>query len=154
MILTDYYRFEHLPESKSKQRMDCTASTKGYEDFESLRNKHGELFLYYGNLPISFKSDAKRKADKLFSTCKGKSLSSIFTPDVKLPLSYGDVKGTLDAILIINNPSYTTFELFVGRGQKNNGGNLWRMLADGEMEGEISALRAAAVTETVTQKQE
>ena len=48
MILTDYYTFRHLPESKSKMRFDCVASTQSYPEFEGLRNKFGSLFVYYG----------------------------------------------------------------------------------------------------------
>lgn len=36
MILTDYYCFERLA-SKSKTRLDCTASTMSYPEFEEKR---------------------------------------------------------------------------------------------------------------------
>ena len=49
MILTDYYRFEKLPNLKSKLRIDCTASTGSYDPLEALRNKVGDLFLYIGD---------------------------------------------------------------------------------------------------------
>lgn len=36
MILTDYYKFERVA-TKAKQRMDCTASTESYPEFEDKR---------------------------------------------------------------------------------------------------------------------
>ena len=160
MILTDYYRFEHLPDSKSKSRLDCVASTQNYNEFEQLRNKRGELFIYFCNVPESFSASAQRKADKIITTREGKSLSSVFVPDVTLPFAYGDVKGSSDAVLIVNNEGYTELEIFVARGKKNNRINLWNMLKDGELDNEISVLIKAAVadlatvkvTESVTQK--
>lgn len=148
MILTDYYKFEKLPDSKSKWRLDCTASTGNYNDFEALRNKRGELFIYFTDVPDSFIVDVKRKADKAIT--KGKNISSVFVPDVTLPYAYGDVKGTTDAILIVFNSDYTTLEIFVARGQKPNRINIWQILSGGELNNEISKLRSAAVTESVT----
>lgn len=148
MILTDYYKFVHLPDSKSKMRRDCVVSTQSYNEFENLRNKAGALFIYFGDLPLNFKGDVHRKADKAIT--KGKNISSIFIPDVLLKLAYGDVRGTKDAILILYEEDYKTIEMFIARGQKNNRLNLWQMLSDGELNDEISKLRNVAVTETVT----
>jgi len=145
MILTDYYKFVHLPDCKSPTRMDCTASTQNYPEFENLRNKRMELFIHFGNVPDNFIVDVKRKADKAIT--KGKNISSVFIPDVTLPFAFGDVKGTTDAILIVFNVDYTTLEIFVARGQKNNRLNLWQMLSGGEFDSEISKLKMAAVTE-------
>jgi len=152
MILTDYYKFEHLPDCKSKMRIDCTASTKSYPEFEGLRNKDNKLFLYFGDVPDRFGGDAHRKADKCLT--KTKSISSVYVPDAALNLAYGDVKGTQDALLIVNDSDYTTIEIFIVRGQKSNRLNLWQNLADGQLENEISELRARAVTESVTDKKD
>lgn len=148
MILTDYYKFVHLPDSKSKMRRDCIASTQSYNEFENLRNKAGALFIYFGDLPLSFKGDVRRKADKAIT--KGKNISSIFVPDILLNIAYGDIMGTKDAILILFEEDYKTIEMFIARGQKNNRLNLWQMLFDGELNDEISKLKNVAVTETVT----
>jgi len=148
MILSDYYYFEHLPESKSATRFDCVASTQSNPDFEMLRNKEGRLFLYYGNVPENFKADARRRADKVLT--KTKSISSVFVPDVTKPFAYGDIIGTKDALLFILNADATAFELYVARGQKNNRMALYNLLADGELNYEISELKQRAVTEMVT----
>ena len=148
MILTDYYKFEHLPDCKSKMRMDCTASTQSYPDFENLRNKAGKLFVYLGEVPERFGGDVRRKADKAIT--KGKNISSVYVPDVTLNLAHGDVKGTMDGILIIKEKDYTMLEVFIARGQKNNRLNLWQMLADSQLNDEISELRGRAVTELAT----
>jgi hypothetical protein len=128
--------------------MDCVRSTQKYDVFELMRNKHGELFIYYTNVPETFKADVRRKADKAIT--HSKNISSVYVPDVTLPFAYGDVKGTSDCILIVRNENDTELEIFVARGQKNNRLNLWQMLSDGELENEIAALKAAAVTESVT----
>jgi hypothetical protein len=150
MILTDYYKFEHLPDCKSKMRIDCTASTKSYPEFENIRNKEGKLFVYFGDVPARFGGEVHRKADKAIT--KTKNISSLYVPDVELNFAYGDVKGTMDAVLVINNPDYTEIEIFVARGQKNNRLNLWQMLSDGQLNDEISEFRAQAVTESATTK--
>jgi len=152
MILTDNYKFEHLPECKSKMRMDCTASTKSYPEFEKQRNKEGKLFIYFGDVPTRFGGDIHRKADRAIT--KGTNISSVFIPDVTMSMAYGDIKTTKDAILIIGNSDYTAMEIFVARGQKNNRINLWQMLTDGQLDGEISELRKRAITESADKKGE
>jgi len=142
MLITDYYKAEKLPESKSKLRYDVTASTGNYEPFEALKNKKNELFFYYGDVPDRFNSHVKRQAEKCIT--KGKNISSVFVPDVNLPFAYGDVNNTLDAILLIFNENYTTIEIFVARGQRNNKRNLYFLLSDGELQIEIEILRKNA----------
>ena len=147
MILTDYYKFVHLPDSKSKMRRDCIASTQSYNEFESLRNKQGELFIY---LVMYLKSLMGHLQEANKAITKGKNISSIFVPDVLQNLAYGDIRGTKDAILIQFDSDCTTIEIFVARGQKNNSYNLWLMFVGGELNNEISKLKSMAVTETVT----
>lgn len=148
MILTDYYKFSHIANSKSEMRRDCIVSTQSYNEFENLRNKAGQLFIYFGDVPIRFGGDIHRKADKAIT--KGKNISSIYVPNVLLNYAYGDIMGTKDAILMLFDVDFKTIEIFVARGQKNNRLNLWQILAGGELDNEISVLRRRAVTEIVT----
>ena len=148
MILTDYYNFGKLPEQKSKMRMDCISSTKGYPVFDALRNKAGSLFVYFGDVPASFGGDIKRRADKAIT--KTTNISSVFVPDVEKLLGFGDVKSTQDAILIVFNCNYSQMEIFVARGQKNNCRQLYNLLADGEHDTEIASLKKQAVTDWET----
>ena len=62
MILTDYYKAEKLPESKSKLRYDVTASTGNYEPFEALKKKNN-IHFYYGKVPDKFKKGGKNDAE-------------------------------------------------------------------------------------------
>ncbi len=142
MILNDYYKAEKLPESKSKLRYDVTSSTGTYEPFEALKNKKDELFFYYGDVPENFNSQVKRKADKCIT--KTKNISSVFVPDVTLLYAYGDVNHTLDGLLLIFSEDYTTIEIFVARGQRNNKRSLYVLLSDGELQNEIEILRKNA----------
>jgi len=150
MILTDYYKMDKLPDQKSKLRLDCTASTNSYPEFEALRNKKGNLFIYYGDVPSNFGGNIHRKADKAIT--KTKNISSVYAPDITKLLAYGDVRGTQDGLLIIFNSNYTQIEIFVARGQGNNSIQLYNLLADGELLQEIEELRKRAVTEIVTNK--
>src|SRR5574344_127242 len=106
MILTDYYRMQELKPIKS-HRLDCIASTGNYEPFEVIaqRARNKRFFVYYTDVPDSFIEDAKRGADKALTN--GKSISSIFVPDLNNPLyGYGDTKGTDDALLFLFGDGY------------------------------------------------
>jgi hypothetical protein len=153
ITLNDYYKFEKQPNQKSKTRLDCIASTQSYNDFEMLRNKADELFVYYGNVPDNFGGNVRRKADKAIT--KVKNISSIFIPDLELRnFAFGDIKGTKDAILMIINDNETMIEIFIARGYKSHVKNLWQCFVGGDYDNDISELRAAAVTELVTKNSE
>lgn len=147
MILTDYYRFEKLPNQKSKLRIDCTASTSSYNPLEALRNKAGDLFVYIGDNTHT-KAGKERKADLALS--KTTHISSVYNPDLKLPYWYGDMKGTTDAFLFVHKNTVfinggiqtgAVIELFVARGQRNNRSQLYNTISDGELDEEMNALR-------------
>lgn len=174
MKLTDYYKFERLA-TKSKLRMDCTASTGSYEPLEEKRatkatratekkdaTNVGDLVIYYGDVPSRFGGEVHRKADKSISI-KGNNMSSVYVPDVKSGFAYGDFRATSDALLFVfqslNTPNGVieagaVIEVFVARGQRNNARQLYTLLADGELDDEMNALRAEATKTTVfTEKQ-
>jgi len=145
MILTDYYQMQKLPGQKSKLRMDCIKSTKSYPEFEAMRNKGGQFFFYFGNVPERFGGDVHRKADKAIT--KTKNISSVFVPDIELLFAYGDIRGTNDALLLLFNFDYSVIDIFIARGQRNNRIGLYNLLADGELIQEIEELRNKAVTD-------
>lgn len=156
MILTDYYRFEKLEGQKSKMRIDCTASTQGYDQLEAMRNKAGILSLYIGDNTYT-KAGQERKADLALS--KTAHISSIYTPDINIPFWYGDFNKTADAALFtctdvrfVNGGIQpgSVIEIFIARGQRQNRTSLYNMLCDGELSDEVEALRKRAVTELVT----
>ena len=141
MILTDYYKGEHLPDA-AKTRFDVTASTGEYEHFETkLKTKKG-LSFYFGDVPERFRFSGKDRPDKAIT--KGDNISSVFVPDVTLPFGFGDVNHTTDAILLIFSNDWQTIEIFIARGQRNNKRNLYHLLCDGELESEIERLRSNA----------
>lgn len=150
MIITDYYNLQRLPDTKSKTRFDVLTSTGSYPEFENLRNKKGELFFYFVDVPDKFKADVRRKADKSLTSRLGKNVSSIFIPNVTLSFGFGDVQHTSDALLLVFNADYTQIEIFICRGQRNNRNALYNLLTDGELSGEIEAIRKRAVTISVT----
>lgn len=156
MILTDYYRFEKLPNQRSKLRIDCTASTGSYDPLEALRNKAGDLFLYIGDNTHT-KAGRERKADLVLS--RTTHISSVYNPDLNFPYWYGDMKGTTDVFLFVHqNTEFinggiqvgAVIELFVARGQRNNRSQLYNTLSDDGLDEEMNALRKQ-VTKTVTE---
>lgn len=155
MILTDLYRFEKLPNQKSKLRIDCTASTGSYNPLEALKNKAGDLFLYIGDNTYT-KAGEQRKADLALS--RTTHISSVYNPDLELSYWYGDMKGTADAFLFVHHDTEfvnggiqagAVIELFVARGLRNNRTQLYNALCDGEFDEEIERLRKQ-VTKSVT----
>ncbi|MDD2951979.1 MAG: hypothetical protein PHC95_02275 [Parabacteroides sp.] len=169
MILTDYYKFERLA-TKAKSRMDCTASTMTYEEFEEKRatkatsaTEHrdatnvGDLVFYYNDVPPQFGGNVHRKADKSI-TIKSKNLSSVYVPDPNTNFAYGDFKGTSDALLFVFHnlkiidgviQAGGIIEVFVARGKSKDRVPLYNALSDGELDEEMNALRAR-VTKSVT----
>lgn len=144
MILTDYYRGEHLPDA-AKTRYDVTASTGGYEHFEALlKNKTGGLTFYFGEVPDRFRFASKEKPDRAIT--KTQNISSLFIPDVNLPFAFGDNNHTSDAILLIWSNNWQTIEIFIARGQRNNKRNLYHLLCDHELDTELESLRNKAKT--------
>lgn len=173
-ILTDFYRFERTA-SKAKTRMDCVASTRSYEPFEEKRttratkktekmdgNQARALIAYYCDQPSRFKADPMRKTDKSI-TIKGKNMSSVFVPDPAKPFAHGDVNGTSDAILIVFHKMEVingeiqpgaVMEIYVARGKAHESNALYFLLEDGELEEEMSQLRATAKPEPPSPEEE
>lgn len=156
MILTDYYRFEKLEGQKSRMRIDCTSSTRSYDTLERYRDKKGLLKLYIGDNTYT-KAGQTGRSD--LSLSYKDHISSIFAPDIKLPYWYGDFHRTADAALIVSHNAVfvdgaiqpgAVIELFVARGQRANRQGLFNMLCDGDLSGDIEALRKRAVAESVT----
>ncbi len=163
-ILTDYYCFKKIA-TKSKTRLDCVASTGSYPELEEKRatkaikatdkrdaTEIGSLVCYFGVVPEAFGGNVHRKADRAI-TIKGKNLSSVYVPDPYTQYGYGDVSGTADALLFIfDNMEMVngaismgaTIEVFVARGKSKDRVPLYNLLADGELDDEISELRKRA----------
>lgn len=171
MILTDYYRFERVAQ-KAKHRMDCTASTESYPEFENRRAtkvqretekrdaiKIGDLIIYWVASDSHMRADRRRKADRSI-TIKGDNLSSVYNwqREGDSWFAYGDVKGTTDALLFIYHveeansviQAGAVVEIFVARGKSNECNALCNLYSDGELDEEMEALRKQ-VTKTVTE---
>ena len=156
MILTDYYKGEKLTNAKS--RYDITASTGGYDLFESLLiNKRGfnvgGLSFYCGERPSRWK---KKNADMAIS--KGShNITSLTRPDLNINYAFGDINCTNDACIIVFNLNYkqagiNTIEIFIARGLRNDLNCLWDLFIDMEFNQEIEFLIKKAVTKNVTNK--
>lgn len=165
-ILTDCYRFEKVA-YKSKTRLDCTASTGSYPEFEDKRATRptkgtdkrdatniGDLIVYICKSDNHIKADDKRKTDNSI-TIKGKNLSSIYVPNPTNNFGYGDVKGTTDALLFVFDNLVIVdgciisggLDVFVARGKSRDRVSLYNLLCDGELDEEMSDLREMAKAE-------
>ena len=163
MILSDYYHFDKVAK-KSATRLDCTASTGSYPEFEDKRatkptkandrrdaTNVGDLVIYLGDVPKQYGGNAQRKADKSL-TIKGKNLSSMYVPDVTNNFAYGDVRGTTDALLFVFDNLVIVdgrvisggLDVFVARGKSRDRVSLYNLLCDGELDEEISSLKEMA----------
>ena len=74
-------------------------------------------------------------------------------PDPSNNYGYGDVRGTADALLFVfdgveivncNIPQEAAIEVFVARGKSKDRVPLYNLLTDGELDEEMSELRAKA----------
>ncbi len=142
MKLTDYYQFREIKVIKS-HRYDCVASTGEYEPFEAFRNDKKQLFVYCNKVPETFKAEARRKAT--YALTHTVNISSVYIPDVDQKLKgYGDVKGAGDGLLFLFSDDMKQMEVFVARGYKHCIIELCTLFLDGELDGEIEALRNRA----------
>ena len=152
MILTDYYCYKRLENQKSKSRLDCTASTKTYPDFEE------KPFIYIGaNDHIT--ASRHRKADLSVTSGKGKHITSIFPTDLKNGMAYGDNRGTTDLLLYVSKDfniesdgritDGATIEVFIARGKKWDKNQINNLFLDGQLNAEMEQLRQS-VTKSVT----
>lgn len=148
MLITDFYSMADVKSqtgANKSNRLDCVASTGGYEPFEAMAAKARckRFFCYLSGVPDTFTADAQRRADMAITNAK--NISSLYVPDLDQPLmAWGDVKGTTDAVLFRLAPDYKGMEIFIARGLKNNARNLFRAWADGELDEEMEAMRQAA----------
>lgn len=154
MIFSDYYKFEKLTAAKS--RFDCTASTGEHDLFETLLiNKRtfnvGGISLNYCPQP---ETHGGQRVDAIL--CKGShSITKVIRPNPESPVSYGDIKGTNDACIMIFNRDYreagiTSIEMLIARGAKNDKVQLYHLFVDGELQHEFDVLRSRVVTRLVT----
>lgn len=145
MIFTDYYKAQKLTPAES--RYDVVLSTQSYEHFENLLiNKRkfnvGGLSFNYVDRPASFNGNSNRLTEKAIT--KGNSnISSVYVPSIFNHLfAYGDINTTNDALILVFSQDYTSIEIFIARGYKNDSMDLFQQFVANEFEHEIELLRA------------
>lgn len=147
MILTDYYKSKKL--GQSEYRYDIVSSTQSYESLENLLiNKRkfniGGLSFNYVPRPGNW-SGAKERVPEMAITKNSSNISSIFIPDLNTHfIGYGDIVGTQDAIILQFSADYSTIELFIARGYKNDILALYTAFKEGDLTDEANGLRAKA----------
>lgn len=145
MILTNLYIVEKVPQLKT--RFNVIRTTHDHEFLEALlvskKDPEGSLSLYLVDRPKRFKgTDVTDKA-----VTKGRfNISSMYFPDPEIPIAYGDINGTEDAVIFLINSDtengINQFEMYVAIGQKHNKRNLYFLFVDGELDHEVDKLRS------------
>jgi len=145
MILTDYYKAQKLTQAEC--RFDVVLSTQSYEHFENLLiNKRkfnvGGLSFNYVDRPASFNGNSNRLTEKAIT--KGNSnISSVYVPSIFNHLfAYGDINTTNDALILVFSQDFTTIEVFIARGYKNDCMALFQQFMVNEFEHEVELLKA------------
>lgn len=153
MILTDYLKGEK--HTQAKCRFDIVSSFGEYDLFESLLiNKRG---FNVGGHSINLIERPIRWNNKnaTLALTKGSiNITSLIQPDITCNYAYGDIQGTLDALLVIFNSDFrfigiNTIELFIARGLKNSLMGLWNMLLDEELNQDMAMMRNKAAIKHV-----
>lgn len=137
MRLTNYYRFQNVP---GKTRYDEITSSQQYPPFDRLRNKQGNLFIYFTQYQ---KNNAKASPSILpdYQISKQFNISGVFGLSLSSCFGYGDVRGTQDALLFIFSKDLASMEVFVAKGQKLRKKDLFEKLSRGELEEELNYMR-------------
>lgn len=169
MILKHYYRIEKV-ENKSKQRMLCTASTRDYPKFETMRAiktrretekrvaiNEKDLAMFCSLTPDRFSEHIKKIAGLSLTDTTGHNISSIIIPDMWNwnGNGYGDYKE--DALLFMLNDTFlingtkveqgSVIEILIAPRRRRDSRRLYEMLNEGELDEEIKVLKKRA-TET------
>lgn len=136
-----YYCFRKAPGKKSLMLLE--AHHKEYEPLHQT-NRKGQICCYLTQ-PSHIR--ARRERKPAFTLCNNPRghLSSIFLPDLEVPhLGFGDVKGTEDGLLCIFSEGRDVLEILIAKGRKAVIEQLFWIMLDGELDGEVEALRAEA----------
>ncbi|TVL97279.1 MAG: hypothetical protein CV087_22535 [Candidatus Brocadia sp. WS118] len=143
-LLDIYYQFEKLENGKSKTRRELVSYSEIYDRIH-YKNKKNETWIYLSEKPQHIKANERRNFELSISNGKGEHISGVIIPDPeKAGFGYGDVNGTLDAILFVLGDDNRTIEIFISKGKKNTSQNLYFLLCDGELDSEMQSLREKA----------
>ena len=138
-LLDIYYGFERLSNSRSKSRLDLVTLTQTYE----LLPNPNKAWIYLIKVHEHIRGNQARKSELCLTGSDGKYISGVFIPEITKPeIGYGDIKGTTDAALFLLGEN--SLEILIAKGKKNTAFALYQLLADGELDHEIEALRKGA----------
>ena len=135
-LLDVYLRFERLGKTRSKARLDLVGYNQVYEPLQ----KQDKVWIYLSSTPEHISPNQKRKSELCITGSDGKYITGVFIPDIHRPeIGYGDIKATTDAALFLICEN--SLEVLIAKGKKNSVFALYQLLADGELDEEIGALR-------------
>ena len=138
-LLDVYCRFERLGKTRSKTRLDLVACNEIYDPLQ----RQGKVWVYLISVPEQIEGNQKRKSEICLTGGDGKYVSGVFIPDIQRSgMGYGDINGTTDAALFVIGEN--SLEILIAKGKKNTAFALYQLLADGELDSEIEALRKGA----------
>lgn len=151
---------------KAKTRLDCIACTGGYAGFETLRatkqqretpNRDalniGDLICYINKRPEHFR-DTMGTPSVIMTRRGGTNLSTIYVPDIRRGIGYGDFVNTKDAIIFnLRDISMKNgrigpnamIEVYIARGKGIYAPDLCSRVMQGQFHTELVALRQKAM---------
>jgi hypothetical protein len=166
-----YYKLVALPDEvkakhgiRSKARLDCILSNDeslrdGYKGLEPIYSHKGQFYLYLTSSGHFVNADSRRKPEWSL-TQSGYNLTSIYLEDFDFPqFGYGypyserfmgnGAENPLypirnDAFLILLSKDRSEIELLIVPDSRNMISSYYHLLLDGELDDEISQLRAGA----------
>jgi hypothetical protein len=128
MILNEYFRFERLENTVSKNRLDLTAWTCEIAPL-FMPNDKGQSWFYTNSKPPIKSTRAKQPSFSLTARAKWQPtqdakptqhITSVYLPEIEQPeFGYGNLQGTSDALLFVLSENPKRLELFIAREKKS-----------------------------------
>lgn len=131
MLIDSYTRYRRDPTKKTKCLLE--AYSQAYEPLHRPSKRTGQVVLYVTQVPECIQAHASRKPALTLIGAGSFYLSGVFMPDIERPgVGFGDVQGTEDSLLFIQSDAQV--ELFVSKGKKTFGFQIFSMFADGDQD--------------------
>ena len=138
-----YFKFVKSTNGKAKTRFEFDKRVGEYEPFNS------ESWIYLTQGRNNYKKLHKTiEPEYSFSGREAKHISSVFFPFNNLIFGYGNNKRRKeDLFVFLMNPMRNEFEVFISVGSYRDKIHILNLLADGELDEEVSRLRNYGLNE-------
>ena len=143
--MIDFY-FQYRKNDKTQSRYDLIKYLNKDENYESLlmpANKKGDNYLYFGKCFCNINSDSKRKPNYCLKKNNKHFTGLYFIFEEKPNLCYGDVKNSLDLLIVQFN--HDELEIFVFCNKEPFSNMITQQFYDEMISDEIELVREQAI---------